>query len=192
MLNLRQRLLLPTVTGTLCGETFRFKTLMQPTQRLELLIGILVQLSVCAPPSHPALDIQPGTTSECLVLHGHPPGLMLQVKFLRLQAFAPEQEQPPDLSHHVSLCPAPSANKRNRNFLLCLSFSPCKSLLKSLAHQSTDYLLPGSITHHEMSACSSFALQKFSSSTDRPSCSGRAAWLALQKVTRGRLGHAFQ
>lgn len=99
-----------------------------------MLIGILVQFSISAPPSRLALDIQPG-----LVLHDRLLGLKLWVKFLSLEAFAPEQEQPPDLSHHISLCPAPAANKRDRNFLLCLSFSPYKSC-SSLCAQISCYL----------------------------------------------------
>lgn len=47
---------------------------MWPTQRLELLIGILLQFSICAPPSCLALDIQPGAATERLVLHDRLPG----------------------------------------------------------------------------------------------------------------------
>lgn len=62
--------------------TFQSEALMEPTQRLQLLIGILGQSNICACLSWLALDIQPGTTTERHVLRDRPLGLQLQVVLL--------------------------------------------------------------------------------------------------------------
>lgn len=160
---------------------------MWPTQRLELLIGILVQFSIRAPccTGYSARDNHWMPYSAWRSTRTEATGEVSVTSSFCTRAGASFQPVPSRFS-------APPANKRHRKFLLCISFSRCEScschlpikhrLLVTWKHHTPQNVCRQSVCTPEISQLHGWAINS----------SVGAVCLELQRVTRRRLGHTFQ